>query len=103
APTRSPRRSLRTTLPLPGPPGTARCLVSVLVSFTPVRHSSPAVAGPAFWQVTDGGEPVRTPASSVGKRVGGNPSRVRISHPPPPLTRQYTSPSLLSASACKAV
>ena len=44
--------------------------------------------------------PVSSPAEdspsglgrTLGKRVGGNPSRVRISHPPPPLTRQYTSP-----------
>jgi len=61
---------------------TARRLVSDLVSFAPVRHRSPAVTRQAYSQVTDVGEPVRTPASSVGKRVGGNPSRVRISHPP---------------------
>jgi hypothetical protein len=30
----------------------------------------------------DTGEPVRPPGRTVGKRVGGNPSRVRISYPP---------------------
>src|SRR5215471_20776209 len=32
----------------------------------------------------------RTPGSIIGKRVGGNPSGVRISYPPPPVTRQYS-------------
>ena len=31
----------------------------------------------------DGSGPVRTPTCRLGKRVGGNPSRVRISYPPP--------------------
>ena len=39
----------------------------------------------------DGDEPARTRARRLGKRVGGNPSRVRISHPPPPLTRRYAA------------
>jgi len=36
-----------------------------------------------FVQFADGGGRRWTRASIVGKRVGGNPSRVRISHPPP--------------------
>jgi hypothetical protein len=47
------------------------------------EHTSQAADSPGL---------ARTPGRTLGKRVGGNPSRVRISHPPPPLTRQYTSP-----------
>ena len=61
-------------------------LVSVLVSFTPVRSRSPTAARSEAGQVTDGGGSRRTLANLVGKRVGGNPSGVRISYPPPPLT-----------------
>jgi len=57
--------------------------VSVSVSFTPVRHCSPAAAPVMFGQVTDGGGRRWTQANIVGKRVGGNPSGVRISYPPP--------------------
>ena len=35
-------------------------------------------------QVTDGPGQSRTPGRILGKRVGGNPSGVRISYPPPP-------------------
>jgi hypothetical protein len=67
-----------------------RSLIRSLIHLCPQPfiggHEDHVCAGP------DGGEPSRTPTSIVGKRVGGNPSRVRISHPPPPLTRQYTSP-----------
>jgi hypothetical protein len=58
-------------------------LVSVLVSFTPVRSRSPTAARNESGQVTDGGGSRRTLANLVGKRVGGNPSGVRISYPPP--------------------
>src|SRR5215813_7625498 len=50
-----------------------------------------------FWQVPDGGGRRRTQANIVGKRVGGNPSGVRISYPPPPVTRQYVRPVMRSA------
>jgi hypothetical protein len=36
---------------------------------------------------------------TLGKRVGGNPSRVRISHPPPVLTRHNAGPCRGSTSA----
>jgi hypothetical protein len=35
-------------------------------------------------QVTDRADLPRTQAHRLGEHVGGNPSRVRISHPPPP-------------------
>ena len=38
-------------------------------------------------EVTDPPEPRRSQVHRRGKRAGGNPSRVRISHPPPVLTR----------------
>src|SRR6516164_7177977 len=60
-----------------------------------IRPSSQASAEPRRLrssQITDGGGLGRTPGRTLGKRVGGNPSGVRISYPPPPLTRQYTSP-----------
>jgi len=38
-----------------------------------------------FAQFADGGGPRWTLAGIVGKRVGGNPSGVRISYLPPPL------------------
>src|SRR6185312_11580916 len=58
-----------------------------------IRLSSRGAADPhQLWssQVTDGPGRSRTPGRTLGKRVGGNPSGVRISYPPPPLTRQYT-------------
>ena len=58
-----------------------------------IRLSSRGAADPRqLWssQVTDGPGRSRTPERTLGKRVGGNPSGVRISYPPPPLTRQYT-------------
>ncbi len=79
-----------------------RGLVSVLVSFTPVCSRSPTAARSEAGQVTDGGGSRRTLANLVGKRVGGNPSGVRISYPPPPLTRQYTRPRHASGLACEA-
>ncbi|WP_442814722.1 hypothetical protein [Streptomyces sp. NBC_01198] len=42
----------------------------------------------------------RTPGRTVGKRVGGNPSRVRISYPPPvPHRARRCWPPLLAAGA----
>jgi hypothetical protein len=51
----SPRRLARTTPPLSARPPGARGLVSVLVSFTPVRRRSPAATAVVFGQVTNGG------------------------------------------------
>src|SRR5215469_9528241 len=51
-------------------------------------------AGPRLWPLPAPAAPVSCPAEdspsglgrTLGKRVGGNPSGVRISYPPPPLT-----------------
>src|SRR5215469_1695219 len=67
-------------------------------------------AGPRLWPLPAPAAPVSCPAEdspsglgrTLGKRVGGNPSGVRISYPPPPLTRQYTRPVVPSAWARKA-
>jgi len=42
-----------------------------------------------FVQFADGGRRRWTPCNSVGKRVGGNPSGVRISYPPPPDLQEH--------------
>ena len=54
------------------------------VPFTipPTRGSVPGQNNPV---------PLRTPGRTFGKRVGGNPSRVRISYPPPLLSPGNTS------------
>jgi hypothetical protein len=44
----------------------------------------------------DCGEPSRTPGRTVGKRVGGNPSRVRISYPPHPPTWADVGPDRIA-------
>jgi len=41
------------------------------------------------------------PGELLESVFGGNPSGVRISYPPPPLTRQYTRPVMRSSYACK--
>src|ERR1022692_883792 len=53
-------------------------------------------------KVTDGADLSRTPIRRLGKRVGGNPSGVRISHPPPdgfplgpPAGRRRSAPGVL--------
>src|ERR1019366_2117960 len=63
---RSPRKRATRWVLEPG-------LVSVLVSFTPVRDRSPPAARNGSGQVTDGGGSRRTLANIVGKRVGGRP------------------------------
>ena len=65
----------------PARPDCARRPVSLLVSFTPsgTVHRRSLASSPCRSQTARR----RTPASRVGKRVGGNPSGVRISYPPP--------------------
>jgi hypothetical protein len=52
-----------------------------------------------LFQVTDVPGRSRTLRRTLGKRVGGNPSGVRISYPPPPLTRQYARLVMFSCLA----
>jgi len=54
-------------------------LVSVLVSFASVQARPHSAAPGHAAKVTDGADLFRTPIRRVGKRVGGNPSGVRIS------------------------
>ncbi len=65
-----------------GPPRSGT-LGSNMVSFTPARSRSPATRPGGTALVTDGGGAWRTAVSTVGKRVWGNPSGVRISYPRP--------------------
>jgi hypothetical protein len=57
--------------------------VSVLVSFASVHARPQGNRARPRCKVTDGADLPRTPIHRLGKRVGGNPSRVRISYPPP--------------------
>jgi hypothetical protein len=50
-------------------------------------------------QVTDRTDPPRTHVHRLGKRVGGNPSRVRISYSPPVLTSPSCGDSALRGNA----
>ncbi len=56
-------------------------LSSGLIHTRPPGFSRPWATGSVAGQ--DGFERAWTPSSRIGKRVGGNPSRVRISYPPP--------------------
>ncbi|WP_018654161.1 DUF3320 domain-containing protein [Actinomadura flavalba] len=67
------------------------------LSFRLIRGRSGASADVhriASPHVSDGGRRRRTVGLRIGKRVGCKPSRVRISYPPPRLTRQNTAPGL---------
>jgi hypothetical protein len=59
-------------------------LSSGLVHGCPGLHTSPAEDGSTAGR--NGPDHSRTPRRTCGKRVGGNPSRVRISYPPPVLS-----------------
>src|SRR5262249_33159040 len=55
---------------------------------------SPTPAAPVSFPAEDSPSGL---GRTLGKRVGGNPSGVRISYPPPPVTRQYVRPVMRSA------
>jgi hypothetical protein len=57
-----------------------RSLIRSLIRLSSQTAADPRQLPPS--QVTDGPGQSRTPGRTLGKRVGGNPSRVRISHPP---------------------
>ena len=61
-------------------PSWTRSLIPSLIQLRPPWFTSALPAVPP--QVADGDDPRRTPTHRLGKRVGGNPSRVRISYPP---------------------
>jgi hypothetical protein len=78
-------------------------VVSVLVSFVSVQGRSPGAGLDRHAQLADCTDLVRTGIHRLGKRVGGNPSRVRISYPPPALTSQNLRASLsLGLALCRA-
>ena len=81
-------------------PGLSPSLIRSLI-----RRSSQASAKPRWLrssQVTDGPGRARTLGCSLGKRVGGNPSGVRISYPPrPDLQEHWRWPQHTSASSCR--
>src|SRR5690348_13344529 len=93
-------KSLRAGLAGVSPPALAA--VSFGVSFAGIRerplrptgHGHPSSRTVPDWREHRG--------ATLGKHVGGNPSGVRISYPPPPLTRQYTSPGHAFGLDCKA-
>jgi hypothetical protein len=77
----------------------ALAAVSFVVSFAEIRERP--------LRPTGHGHPRSRTGTACDERwgahlVGGNPSGVRISYPPPPLTRQYTTQVMRSAWACKA-
>jgi hypothetical protein len=82
-----------------GPPGAHRLsLIRSLIQLRPPGFTWPLSAVPT--QVADGDDRRRTRIHRLGKRVGGNPSRVRISYPPPALTSRTSEPAHCSGWPC---
>src|SRR5215470_17559321 len=78
-----PNSSLADVLAIAGHRRARATSVSQFLSHSPLSAAVHRPPRHEAAQVTDGGGQSRTAVNSLGKRVGGNPSRVRISHPPP--------------------
>jgi hypothetical protein len=78
----------------------ASCLSFCLIHLRPApftrdRPSRVRAGHGRRWTSVNGGQ-------HCWKACWGNPSRVRISHPPPPLTRQYIRPVIRFGCSCEA-